>query len=126
MNIQSLNSAVIGNVSPPRQQQTAQEATATSTPAATTQTLQETPAATQPPKEGGLEQIKEAVKATNDFVSLVNSAVEFTVDDDTQLTVVKVIDKGTKEVIRQIPSEEMLAIAKALDTVQGLLVRQKV
>ena len=126
MNIQSLNSAVIGNVSPPRQQQTAPEATPISTPAATTQALQETPATTQPPKEGGLEQIKEAVKATNDFVSLVNSAVEFTVDDDTQLTVVKVIDKGTKEVIRQIPSEEMLAIAKALDTVQGLLVRQKV
>ena len=127
MNIQSLNSAVIGNVSPPRQQQTAPEATATSTPVATKHALQETPAATQPPKEeGGLEQIKEAVKATNDFVSLVNSAVEFTVDDDTQLTVVKVIDKGTKEVIRQIPSEEMLAIAKALDTVQGLLVRQKV
>ena len=126
MNIQSLNSAVIGNVSPPRQQQTAPEATATSAPVATTQTLQETPTATQPTKEGGLAQIKEAVKATNDFVSLVNSAVEFTVDDDTQLTVVKVIDKGTKEVIRQIPSEEMLAIAKALDTVQGLLVRQKV
>ena len=126
MNIQSLNSAVIGNVSPPRQQQTASEATATSTPAATTQTLQEMPTATQPTEEGGLAQIKEAVKATNDFVSLVNSAVEFTVDDDTQLTVVKVIDKGTKEVIRQIPSEEMLAIAKALDTVQGLLVRQKV
>ena len=127
MNIQSLNSAVIGNVSPPRQQQTAPEATPTSPPVATTQALQETPtAATQPPIKGGLEQIKEAVNATNDFVSLVNSAVECTVDDDTQLTVVKVIDKGTKEVIRQIPSEEMLAIAKALDTVQGLLVRQKV
>lgn len=125
MNIQSLNSAVIGNVSPPRQQQTAPEATPTSPPAATTQALQETPAATQPPKEGGLAQIKEAVKATNDFVSLVNSAVEFTVDDDTQLTVVKVIDKGTKEVIRQIPSEEMLALAKALDTMKGLLVRQQ-
>ena len=31
----------------------------------------------------------------------------------------------TNEVIRQIPSEEMLEIAKALDRLQGLLVKQK-
>ena len=125
MNIQSLNSAVIGSLSPPRQQQTSAEATSVPPPAVAAQAPQETPTTAQS-APGGLEQINEAVKATNDFVSLVNSAVEFTVDDDTKLTVVKVIDKSTKEVIRQIPSEEMLAIAKALDTVQGLLVRQKV
>ena len=51
--------------------------------------------------------------------------VTISLDDDTGITVVKVVDKNTKEVVRQIPSEEMLAIAKALDTVQGLLVRQK-
>ena len=89
-----------------------------------TQDLQETPIATQN-VQSSREQLKEAVKATNDFVSLVNNAVEFSLDDDTGITVVKVIDKNTKEVVRQIPSEEMLAIAKALDTVQGLLVRQK-
>ena len=124
MNIQSLNTAVIGSVSPPRQQQTASEATSTSTPAVATQALQETPTTAQN-TQGSLEQIKEAVKATNDFVSLVNSAVEFTVDDDTKLTVVKVIDKSTKEVIRQIPSEEMLAIAKALDNIKGLFIKQQ-
>ena len=125
MNIQSLNSAVISSVSVPRQQQAATEAApAASSPAMRTQDLQETPAATQN-IQTNREQLKEAVKATNDFVSLVNNAVEFSLDDDTGITVVKVIDKNTKEVIRQIPSEEMLAIAKALDTVQGLLVRQK-
>ena len=125
MNIQSLNSAVISSVSVPRQQQAATEAApAASSPAMRTQDLQETPIATQN-VQSNREQLKEAVKATNDFVSLVNNAVEFSLDDDTGITVVKVIDKNTKEVIRQIPSEEMLAIAKALDTVQGLLVRQK-
>ena len=125
MNIQSLNSAVISSVSVPRQQQAATEAApAASSPAMRTQDLQETPAATQN-IQTNREQLKEAVKATNDFVSLVNNAVEFSLDDDTGITVVKVIDKNTKEVVRQIPSEEMLAIAKALDTVQGLLVRQK-
>jgi len=99
-------------------------APAANSPAMRTQDLQETPIATQN-VQSSREQLKEAVKATNDFVSLVNNAVEFSLDDDTGITVVKVIDKNTKEVVRQIPSEEMLAIAKALDTVQGLLVRQK-
>ena len=31
----------------------------------------------------------------------------------------------TKDVIRQIPSEEMVAIARALESLQGLLVKQK-
>ena len=125
MSIQSLNSVVTGSLSLPRQQQSAPEATSsTGTPATATQGLLEPPTTTQS-SQGSREQLNEAVKATNDFVSLVNSAVEFTTDDDTQITVVKVIDKNTKEVIRQIPSEEMLAIAKALDTVQGLLVRQQ-
>ena len=125
MNIQSLNSAVISSVSVPRQQQASPyEAPSATPPATTTQNLQETQATTQS-VQSSREQLKEAVKATNDFVSLVNNAVEFSLDDDTGITVVKVVDKNTKEVVRQIPSEEMLAIAKALDTVQGLLVRQK-
>lgn len=70
-------------------------------------------------------QLDEAVKVVNDFVGLVNKSLHFSVDDDTGKTVVKVIDSGTKELIRQIPSEEMLAIAKALDGIKGLLLHQK-
>ncbi|HEX7633662.1 MAG TPA: flagellar protein FlaG, partial [Noviherbaspirillum sp.] len=44
---------------------------------------------------------------------------------DTDRPVVKVVDQQTKTVIRQIPTEETLEIAKALDRVQGLLIRQK-
>ncbi len=39
--------------------------------------------------------------------------------------VVQVVDARTQTVIRQMPSEELLAIAKALDRVQGLLVHQE-
>ena len=38
---------------------------------------------------------------------------------------VKVIDRSTKEVIRQIPSKEMLELAQALERLQGLLIRQQ-
>jgi len=36
-----------------------------------------------------------------------------------------VVDMATKDVIRQIPTPEVLAIAKALDKLQGLLVKDK-
>jgi flagellar protein FlaG len=38
--------------------------------------------------------------------------------------VVKVIDQNTQEVVRQIPSKEALEIAKSLDKMRGLLIRQ--
>jgi hypothetical protein len=36
-----------------------------------------------------------------------------------------VVDGVTKEVIRQIPNEEVLAIARAMDRLQGLLLKGK-
>jgi flagellar protein FlaG len=69
--------------------------------------------------------LQSAVNATNEFVKPINSSIEFSMDRDAGEMVVKVMDTTTKEVIRQIPSEEMLAIAKALDKIQGLLIKQK-
>lgn len=72
------------------------------------------------------EQLKEAVQSMNDFAAeTLNSSLNFTVDNETGKTVVKVMDSETQEVLRQIPSEEMLAIAKAVDKLKGLLVHQK-
>lgn len=71
------------------------------------------------------EALEKATKEMNDFVAPINNAIQFALDEDTGTTVVKVIDVATKDVIRQIPSEEMLSIAKAIDKVKGLLVHQK-
>jgi flagellar protein FlaG len=51
--------------------------------------------------------------------------VEFSLDADSGRVVVKIIDSATQEVVRQIPMEEMLALAKALDKFQGLLLHTK-
>lgn len=72
------------------------------------------------------QQLVEAVKFVNDFVKSLNNSLQFSIDDDTGKTVVKVIDVDTKQVIKQFPTEEMLAIARALDNITGLLVHQKV
>jgi flagellar protein FlaG len=70
------------------------------------------------------EKLEAATKVVREFVEPINSNLEFSVDGDTGELVVKIIDRATKEVIRQMPSEEMLAIAKTLDNIKGLFVKQ--
>ena len=60
---------------------------------------------------------------SNEAVKAIKSELNFSVDEDTGKTVVRVIDKQSGTLIRQMPSQEMLEIAKALDRLQGLLVR---
>jgi flagellar protein FlaG len=71
------------------------------------------------------EDIKKAVDDIQKFVNTKNQDILFSIDEDLGKTVVKVVDRNTKELIRQYPSEEMLQIAKALDKIQGLLVKQQ-
>lgn len=80
------------------------------------------PAENVQPSEFELEQ---AIATANTALKAVSSDLEFARDTSTGKTVVRVIDAGTQQVIRQFPSEEMLAIARALDRFQGLLLRQK-
>ncbi len=70
--------------------------------------------------------VEEAVTQIAKFVSQTQSEISFSVDKESGIDVVKVIDSRTKDVIRQIPSEEVIAIAQALDKLQGLFVRDKV
>lgn len=65
-----------------------------------------------------LDEVREAVKP-------VAQSLHFSLDQDTGRTVVKVMDTETNEMIRQIPSEDILKIAKAIDKLQGLLIKQQ-
>ena len=76
------------------------------------------------PRPGEEKPLQEAVDKVKEYIQPFNNGLEFSINKDTDQLVVKVIDQSTKEVIRQIPSEEMQAIAKALDSLKGLLVRQ--
>jgi flagellar protein FlaG len=66
-----------------------------------------------------------AIGAVNLMLDPMARGLQFSVDESTGTTVVKLVDKETNEVLRQIPSKEMLSIARALDRVQGLLVNAK-
>ena len=56
-------------------------------------------------------QLENAVSRINDYVQNVQRTIEFSVDETSGKDVVKILDKQTDEVIRQIPSEEVLALS---------------
>ena len=58
--------------------------------------------------------LDEAVQQLNNYVQSVNRNLEFNIDIESGKTVVKVIDATTEELIRQIPNEEALVIAKQI------------
>ncbi|ABR89058.1 FlaG flagellar protein [Janthinobacterium sp. Marseille] len=84
-----------------------------------------TGAVQQPDAASAQSQVGQALQSINKALQGLSSNLEFTVDSDSNRTIVKVVDQQTKEVIRQMPSLEAIEISKALDKLQGLLVKQK-
>ncbi|MGE4337477.1 MAG: flagellar protein FlaG [Pigmentiphaga sp.] len=72
-----------------------------------------------------LQEVEIAMEEVRNAIAPMAQDLLFSIDEDTGKTVVKVVDSSTDEVIRQIPSEEIITIAKALDNLQGLLLKQK-
>ena len=97
----------------------------TSPAAARVQVTSSLPAAatgTPPPTE---HQVLAAVKAVQATVEPLAKDLRFSVDKASGRIIVKVMDSQTNTVLCQIPSKEILAMAHALDKLQGLLVRSK-
>ncbi|EGF30306.1 hypothetical protein IMCC9480_1720 [Oxalobacteraceae bacterium IMCC9480] len=53
------------------------------------------------------------------------SSIEFSIDESSGRTLIKVVDTDTNTVLRQFPTKEAIAISNELDKLQGLLVRDK-
>jgi flagellar protein FlaG len=71
------------------------------------------------------EQVKQAVSDINKSMQSLSQGIEFSIDTDSKQNIVKVIDPQTKEVLRQMPTQEALEIAKALDQMIGKLIKEK-
>jgi len=71
------------------------------------------------------EQVARAVAALNRAMAAASRDIEFSPDPASGHTVVRVMDRQTQQVIRQMPSEEALAISRAIEQWQGMVLRQK-
>ncbi|MGR9072388.1 MAG: flagellar protein FlaG [Gammaproteobacteria bacterium] len=61
------------------------------------------------------DELEEAVRRVSEFATNLQRTLQFRVDDITGRQVVTVIDSETEQVIRQIPSEEMLTLSQRLE-----------
>ena len=72
------------------------------------------------------DRLDKTVEELSTLVQGLNRELNFSVDDDSGKTIIKVIDSETDEVIRQIPSEEVVEMAQMIDQHAGLLMDAKV
>jgi flagellar protein FlaG len=64
--------------------------------------------------------LQDAVTRLNDYVQSVDRELHFQLDDRSESAVITVVDSGTKEVVRQIPSELALELAQKLNEEEPL------
>ena len=67
-------------------------------------------------------EVQEAVEALNDAIEYINRALRFSVHEDTQRMMVKVVNLENNEVIKEIPPEEVLDTVARIREMIGLLI----
>lgn len=67
------------------------------------------------------QELERVVRKLSETLSAAQRDLNFRVDKGSGRTVITVVDAKTKEIIRQIPSEEVLALSEALEGASGLL-----
>lgn len=77
--------------------------------------------ATAVDQEAVKERLENSVSQLKDLVQSVQRDLQFSIDDFSGKTVITVLDSNTSEIIRQIPSDEVLALAKNIDSLKGVL-----
>lgn len=74
--------------------------------------------------EPSLAALRLATHEVEQAVRARTSSLSFSIDQSSGKTIVRITDQETGAVLRQIPSEEMLSLAKAVNQMQGLLLSQ--
>lgn len=69
--------------------------------------------------------LKQAIKEIQENVGNTQTNLRFRVDETSGRIIVSVVDAETNQVVRQIPSEEVMRLARVMDRLQGLLINGK-
>ena len=71
------------------------------------------------------EQVRKAMAEAIESVKPVAADIQFSVDEHSGRTVVKVVDTATGHILRQIPWDETPAMSRALARLKGIIVDSK-
>ena len=69
--------------------------------------------------------VNEAAQEIQQFVQKMGRNLNFSIDETTGYHVVRVVNPDTGELIRQLPSEELLKIARDFERLNNVLVSQR-
>lgn len=89
-------------------------------PASVQEAIQARAAETDKP-ELTVEETQEVVDSLNSVMSLLQRGVAFQVDDATDRTIVRIVDRETDETIKQFPSEDLVRLIERMQEMQSLL-----
>ena len=71
-------------------------------------------------------QVQQSLEDINKVMASFAISVQFQIDPDYKELIVKVVDQDTGKLIRQIPTEDVVKMSKAMDNLKGLLFAQSV
>ena len=72
-----------------------------------------------------IEKLEQAAARVKEVLRGTTSRLEIEIDSDSHKAVIKILNGESGEIIRQIPAQELLDLAKHLDKPKGLLVRER-
>jgi flagellar protein FlaG len=75
----------------------------------------------QAPPPPPVTDVKRAVERLNQLMTSNQRSLRFKVDEGSGRTIITVINADTKEIVRQIPPEEVLAVLRSLETLGSLI-----
>lgn len=74
--------------------------------------------------ERNIDNLDVMVSKLNDYVEQQKRDIRFSVDEDTDKTIVRLLDSNG-DVLKQIPSEEVLAILRGIESNKGLFFKDE-
>lgn len=87
---------------------------------------QGTPARSETRREVDRAQLEDALEKLTRSADLFNKGLQFRIHDKTGRLIVRVIDRETEEVIRDIPPERILDLVASIEAFLGLLFDERV
>ena len=70
--------------------------------------------------------LQQSLEEINNVLAGFSISVQFQIDPDYKDLIVKVVDRASGELIRQMPTADVVRMSKAMDNLKGLLFAQSV
>ena len=74
--------------------------------------------------DDAIEKIQEAMKVLNDKLATKDNSIQFRIDETLDRSIITVVNDQTGEVVRQLPTDEMLQAARNIENLKGILVKE--